>query len=446
MDIAVVILAAGKGKRMNSEIPKVLHPILGRPMIGYVIDAIDFLRPCRVVVVCGFQSESVKDFVGDEDAKFAYQTEQLGTGHAVLCAWDRLREFEGHVLILNGDLPLLRTETLSEFVNNHFNSGSVVSILTSELEDPAGYGRVERDKKGKVSKIVEERDATPDERLIKEVNAGAYCVRSDFLWDALESLNPNNTQHEYYLPDIVDVILGVNTRTELVSLEQILRTRVNSRLLEDGVTIVDPATTFISPDVKVGFDTVIHPNTYIYGTSSIGSGCSIGPSVMVTDSDIGHEVKVSFCSYITEAVIRDGVSIGPFAHLRPGAEIKNNAKIGNFVEVKKSVIGRGSKVPHLPYVGDTIIGEMVNIGAGSITCNYDGFDKHQTIIEDHVFIGSGTKLVAPVRVGRGSTTGAGSTITKDVPPDSLAVERSKQTVIRNWKRKPRKSTEDDPGE
>ncbi len=455
--LAVVILAAGKGKRMNSYEPKVLHPILGEPMISYVVDLVDFVPRRRKVVVTGYKAERVKEFLADRVELFAYQREQLGTAHAVLCAKPQLHSHKGSVLILNGDLPLLRRETLDAFVEAHRASRSVMTLMTTHMPEPAGYGRIVRDADGGIAAVVEDADATDPQKGIDEVNAGVYCVEASFLWDALALLNPNNRQHEYYLPDLIGIalaeglevntftvpesteVLGVNTRAELAAAQRALCDRVNRRHMDNGVTILDPATTYISPRVTIDIDTVVHPCTHIYGRTSIGWGCSLGPSAWIKDAVIAHDVVIGFCTHVEGAEILDGAAVGPFARLRPGTRVGSHARVGNFVEIKNSRIGRSTKVSHLSYVGDATVGDNVNVGAGTVTCNYDGFSKHRTVIEDDVFLGSDTMLVAPVRVGKGATTAAGSTITEDVPPGSLALGRARQVVKENWKRRPKGS-------
>ncbi len=455
MNLAAVVLAAGIGKRMKSHVPKVLHPVLGRPMLSYVIDAVRGSSPKKIVVVLGHGRDDVKESIGQAGILFAEQKVQLGTGHAADCARGELAGFKGNILILNGDFPLITSKSLKNLVKKHTEGGADVSFLTADITDPSGYGRVLRNLKGGVEKIIEEKDASPDEKKISEINSGTYCVKSDFLWEVLKGVGSGNRQKEYYLTDIIEIAvkrsrrvlgvksrdgseaLGVNDRVQLSEVEAILKKRVNDSLMRAGVSMIDPGTTFVSPDARIGADTVIYPGTYIYGKTVIGAGSSLGPGAWIQDSVLGKGVEVRLSSYIANCKIGDNVIVGPFAHLRPGAEIMDGVKIGNFVEIKKSRIGSGSKVPHLSYVGDAVIGKDVNIGAGTITCNYDGFRKHETVIEDGVFIGSDTMLVAPIRVGRGATTGAGSTITKDVPEGALAIGRAKQTVIENWSRKPR---------
>ena len=455
MSVAAVVLAAGIGKRMKSRVPKVLHPVLGRPMLSYVINAVRGISPKKIIVVVGQGRGDVRESVSAKDVHFAEQKVQLGTGHAASCARKELEGFRGNIIILNGDFPLITTKSLKHLIRRHENDRADVSFLTAEIDSPSGYGRVFRNRKGEVERIIEEKDASPADKKITEINSGTYCVKSGFLWEALNGVRPGNRQKEFYLTDIIEIAkkgsrkiqgvlsrdgseaLGVNDRVQLSEVEALLKKRVNDSLMRAGVSLVDPGTTFISPDVEIGADSVIYPNTYIYGKTVIGRGSSIGPGVWIEDSILGNGVTVRMSTYISKALIRDKVTIGPFAHIRPEVEIMDGAKIGNFVEIKKSRIGSGSKVPHLSYVGDAVIGKDVNIGAGSITCNYDGFLKHETVIDDDVFIGSDTMLVAPVRIGKGATTGAGSTITKDVPEGALAIGRAKQTVIESWNRKPR---------
>lgn len=451
-----LILAAGKGKRMKSATPKVLHPILGIPLIRYVLDAVSSLSPKEVVIVVGYKSDRIKKELDSKSINFVNQQEQLGTGHAVLSSKNLFKNHKGDILILNGDFPLIKTKTLKSFLKEHIRNSCSVSILTGVVENPKGYGRVIRNKENKVEKIVEERDCNQNQKQIKEINSGAYIMNSEFLWKSIKKINSRNSQKELYLPDIINIayrnnlnigvkkvddfneILGVNNRNELANAENIIRNEINLKHMNKGVTVIDPQSTFISPTVKIGKDTTIYPNTYIYGDSIVGNNCEIGPSVWIKNSKLGAHANIRMNCFIEGAIVKNNVQVGPFAHLRPETLVEDNAKIGNFVELKKSKVGVGSKVPHLSYVGDCTLGDNVNIGAGTITCNYDGINKNRTIIEDGAFIGSDTMLVAPIKIGRNATTGAGSTITKDVPENSLAIERSKQVSIKNWKRAQKK--------
>ncbi len=453
MKLAAIVLAAGFGKRMKSSMPKVLHTVLGRPILKYVLDAVSALSPLQTVVVVGYGAEEVKSSLGLHGIKYAYQKKRLGTGHAAACARTELSKFKGNVLILNGDFPLITSKSLKRFLGAHEKSGSKISVLTAMVDDPSGYGRVVIDKARNLERIVEEKDASAEQRKIKEINSGTYIVSSDILWPLLKGIKPENKQKEYYLTDIIEIarkrkftvsavrvsdsteILGINDRVELSQIEAIMRTRVNERVMNSGVTLIDPGLTHISSDAVIGRDAVIYPGTHVYGQTRIGRESIIGPNVWIKDSTIGNGVTVRSSCYITGASVGDGVTVGPFAHLRPEARILKGAKVGNFVEIKKSTVGPGSKVSHLSYIGDATLGKDVNIGAGTITCNYDGINKHKTEIADKVFIGSDTMLVAPVKVGKGAVTGAGSTITKDVPEGALAIGRARQTVIENWQQK-----------
>jgi bifunctional UDP-N-acetylglucosamine pyrophosphorylase/glucosamine-1-phosphate N-acetyltransferase len=453
MSLVALILTAGEGKRMKSSIPKVLHPILGQPIISYVVEEVKKISPENIVLVVGSGSDDVKKALESDRLSYVSQSRQLGTADAVMSSRRKLDGYEGTVAILCGDSPLIRHETLRKFINTHKKSKSLLSILTAKVSNPYGYGRVIRDGSGKITAIVEEKDATPSQRIVNEINSGMYCVETGFLWKALDQIDKKNNQEEFYLTDIVGIasrsgievtgfnlnveeeIIGINNRVELSHAEELMRKRINEKLMLSGVTILDPEQTYISPQVSIGKDTVIYPQSFIYGKTRIGKRCKIGPSVWIEDAKIKNDSIIKFSSYMEKVLIGANVMIGPFAHLRPGSELMDGAKVGNFVEIKKSKIGSSSKVQHLSYVGDATVGERVNIGAGTITCNYDGLHKYQTIIADDAFIGSDTMLVAPVKVGRGATTGAGSTITRDVESESLAIGRAKQVTIKNWKRK-----------
>ena len=453
-DLSTIILAAGKGTRMKSDLVKVLHPLLGVPMLSYPIDlSLNGINSGKTIVVVGYQGEKIRAHFIDDRLTFVDQGDPIGTGHAVLCTEDHLKGFKGRVLILCGDVPLLKRDTVRRFIDAHKSSGSTITVMTAILEDPAGYGRIVRMDGGLIRRIVEEKDASPPEMAIREVNAGIYCVDSPFLFEALRRVSTDNAQGEYYLTDIVAIanqqgkraygfavedpteVMGINTRVDLAKADEILRNELLTQMMLDGVTIVDPKTTYIDKTVRVGRDTTIYPNCYLQGETIIGERCIVEPNSQITDSKISGDVVIKTSSVIAESTIEDGASIGPFARLRPGTVVKRTARIGNFVEVKKSVIGEGSKANHLTYLGDTTVGKGVNVGAGTITCNYDGKKKHPTVIEDDVFVGSNVELVAPVTVKKGSTIGAGSTITKDVPEDALAISRSKQKTIRGWKQR-----------
>jgi bifunctional UDP-N-acetylglucosamine pyrophosphorylase/glucosamine-1-phosphate N-acetyltransferase len=452
--IATIILAGGKGTRMKSDLVKVLHPILGLPMISYPIElSLKGIKSEKTIVVVGYQGDQIKEKFRNPQIQFAFQEEQLGTGHAVLQAIPFLKTFTGTVLILCGDVPLVKADTLHSSMEAFWKSDSIISVLTTVVEDPFGYGRIVRNSEGWIKKIVEEKDSTKEEKSIREINTGIYCVNASFLVDGLSKIGKNNAQGEYYLTDLVGIaekkglrcsayivadpveVMGVNTRVDLAMANEVLKLEKLTELMLAGVTVLDPRTTYVERGVEVGKDTTISPNCYLHGTTRIGERCIIESNSKITDSVIGNEVTIRSNSVITESKIEDGATIGPFAHLRPLTEVKASAKIGNFVEVKKSVIGKGSKANHLSYIGDSTVGEKVNIGAGTITCNYDGFEKHRTIIGDRVFVGSNVELVAPIKVGSDSTIGAGSTITKDVPGGVLAIGRVRQRNIKGWSKR-----------
>lgn len=440
----VLILAAGLGTRMKSQVAKVLHKLDGRPLIGHVCRTAARLNPRRTYVVVGHQADQVKAAVieqlGADQAAFVTQSEQRGTGDAVRAARAVLGEAEADstLLVLSGDVPLVRPEALATLFERHCTENAACTILTVRLENPTGYGRVVRDEAGHFVKIVEQKDAADDERQIREINSGIYCFDRRKLFAALERVQPTNSQGEYYLTDVPAILLadgervtiyqhqdarevsGVNTRAELAEFENLLRRgKIRQLMTESGVTFIDPAHTYISDEVEIGRDCVIHPDVHIEGKSVIGEACEIYHGTRITNSRLGDRVKIKDHCVIVDSEVADDCAVGPFAHLRMNARMEERAAVGNFVEVKKSRIGRGTKSMHLTYLGDATIGENTNIGAGTVTCNYDGKDKHPTVIEDNVRIGSDTMLVAPVRVGSGSVTAAGSVVTEDVPPNTL---------------------------
>ncbi|MDQ1612049.1 MAG: bifunctional UDP-N-acetylglucosamine pyrophosphorylase / glucosamine-phosphate N-acetyltransferase [Pyrinomonadaceae bacterium] len=443
----VLILAAGLGTRMHSRTAKVLHQLGGRPLIAHVCHTAAALvkegRPVHIVV--GHQAEEVRAAVEQElgagGAIFITQTEQRGTGDAVMAARDALADANSTLLVLSGDVPLMHHETLGALVHQHRTHrgrGATCSVLTVKLEDPTGYGRIVRDADGRFERIVEQRDATPEERQIKEINAGIYCFETRSLFGALARVQPANAQGEYYLTDVPAIlradgedvsvfthtdareVSGINTRVELAEFERLLRLRTLRRLmLDSGVTIIDPAHTYVSAEAQIGHDTIIYPGVNIEGRTQIGEGCEIRSGTRISNSRIGSGVRIKDHSVIVDSDVADNCSVGPFAHLRMNAQLEEQSAVGNFVEVKKSRLGRKAKAMHLTYLGDADIGARTNIGAGTVTCNYDGVNKNPTVIAEDVKIGSDTMLVAPVTVGARSMTGAGSVVTRDVAPDTL---------------------------
>jgi bifunctional UDP-N-acetylglucosamine pyrophosphorylase/glucosamine-1-phosphate N-acetyltransferase len=449
-DLHVVVLAAGKGTRMKSAQPKILHRAAGLPLIEHVLRVVDPLKPASVVVIVGHQPESVRAVLGDRpDVDFAIQEPQLGTGHAVLQAESLLTNKSGCVLLLSGDVPLVRTRTVERLLDQHWASRAAATVLTASIGNPDGYGRVVRNNGG-VAAIVEHRDATPGQRAIREINSGIYAFDLPRLFPALRTIGSGNAQGEYYLPDLIRIfrsdglgveatvlddpneILGVNSRKELADVSRILNDRKAAEIMDSGVTLLDPASTWIHPDVVIGPDTILHPNVYLEGRTRVGSGCEIHSGVRIVDSVLGDGVVVNNFCVIRESQVESGAQIGPFAQLRPESRVAENAHVGNFVELKKTTLGRGSKANHLTYLGDATIGENVNVGAGTITCNYDGVAKHPTVIEDGAFIGSDSQLIAPVTVGKEAYVAAGSTVTENVPPGALAIARVKQVNKEGW--------------
>ena len=449
-DTHVVILAAGKGTRMKSALPKVLHRVAGAPMIDYVLATARRLGPASVTVVVGHGAALVRERLAHRcDLRLVTQEPQLGTGDALRQTERLFAGVAGTLVMLSGDVPLLTASTLERLVATHRSTDAAATVVTALFDNPSGYGRVVRDA-GRIVRIVEERDANDAERRLHEVNAGIYAFDIAPLFAALAGIAPANAQREYYLPDLVgiyrragravstvrvddpDEIRGINSRKELAQVSRIVRQRRNEELMAAGVTIEDPDTTYVGPDVEIGGDTILHPCVFLDGRTRIGSKCEIHANVRVVDSTLADGVTIfNFC-VVNGATIASGARIGPFAHLRPEADVREEAHVGNFVELKKTVLGAGSKANHLTYLGDASIGERVNIGAGTITCNYDGERKHRTVVEDGAFVGSDATLVAPVRVGKGAYVAAGSSIVRDVPPGALGIARGQQVNKEGW--------------
>jgi bifunctional UDP-N-acetylglucosamine pyrophosphorylase/glucosamine-1-phosphate N-acetyltransferase len=451
-----VVLAAGKGTRMKSRLPKVLHSAAGLPLIEHVLRTAGRMSPASIVIVVGHQANAVRAALESRtDVKFALQEPQLGTGHALLQTETALAGASGTLILLSGDVPLLKAATLQRLVDHHRETGAAATVLTAVAHDPAGYGRIERNG-GRITRIVEDKDASPAQRAIREINSGIYAFDVPPLFDALRQIGSANVQAEYYLPDLVGIyrdrglgvetvtlddpeeILGVNSRRELAQVAQSLRRIRNEELMDAGVTLVDPATAYIGPDVTIGPDTIIHPNVHLEGRTSIGEGCEIQCGVRIIDSTIADHVFVNSYCVIRDSRIERGADVGPFAHVRPESQVGENAHVGAFVELKKTRMGHGAKAGHLAYLGDAVIGEKVNVGAGVITVNYDGRKKHQTTVEDGAFIGSDSQLIAPVTVGKGAYVAAGSSITEPVPPGALAIGRGRQVNKTGWVEKNRK--------
>lgn len=446
--LMAIILAAGEGKRMKSKNSKVIHKACGRPVIEWVYKAVEDSGISETVLVVGHRADQVKECMGDR-VKYTTQEKQLGTGHAVMQAEKYLKDKEGIVVVLCGDTPLITADTITEVIKYHKNSMNSATVITALLDDPTGYGRIVRDRHDNVVKIVEHRDANDEEKAIQEINSGMYCFTIGDLLHSLKELNNNNSQGEYYLTDTLEIliksgrkvgafiamdpeeILGINDRIQLAKAERILRDRSIESLMLAGATFIDPSGTYVDAEVKIGMDSIIYPGTSLEGKTVIGENCMIGPNTRIVSSEIGDGVEI-MNSVVVESSVGDETKIGPFAYIRPGSRLGKNVKIGDFVEVKKSVIGDKTKIPHLSYVGDAEIGKNVNLGCGVVVVNYDGKKKNKTVVGDNAFVGCNSNLVSPVVVGENSYVAAGSTITEEVPEFSLAIARSKQVNKENW--------------
>ncbi len=447
-NISAIILAAGEGTRMKSKTPKVLHKVLGKTMLKRVIDTAKAVGTDNICVVTGHKYETVQESLKGENVKFVLQSEQLGTGHAVMQADEYIKDNED-VLILYGDTPLIKADTLIELINYHRNENNGVSIISAVVDNSEGYGHIIRDKSGNFIKNVEYKDATDEEKAVKEINSGIYCFKGSSLKKALKLIKNDNVQGEYYLPDTLEIIscggekvnamtigditefFGVNNRVQLAEAESIMYKRINQKLMLNGVTIISPDNTYIGDDVDIGIDTIIYPGCVIEGKTKIGSDCEIGPDTRLINMTVADNVTIQY-TVAMDSKIGSKTKVGPFAYIRPNSDIGENRKIGDFVEVKNSVIGNNTKVSHLTYVGDSDVGERINFGCGTVTVNYDGHKKYRTVIEDDVFIGCNANLVAPVTLKKGSYVAAGSTITTNVPEKALAVARNRQKNIEGW--------------
>ena len=458
-DVGVILLAAGLGKRMKSALPKVLHPLGGKPLLFYPLRAAMSLKPITIAVVVGHGADNVRQAFAHQEITWIMQQSQLGTGHAVKCAKEVFEGFTGDLLIFSGDVPLISQRTLLEILKHHREKKATLTLLTAYMDQPYGYGRIVRNHQGEIMSVVEERDAREAEKKIKEVNGGLYAVSARFLFAALEELTNLNQQGEYYLPDIVGVarqrnetvagirieeareMMGINTREELATMEKSLQERINRKWMDAGVTLKDPLTTYIEEEVVIGKDSVIGPNTHLKGTTVIGERCLIDGSAYVTNGRLADGVHLRFSVVLSDCELHSGVEVGPFAHIRPGTVLNREVHIGNFVEVKNSSVGEKTKANHLSYIGDATVGREANIGAGTITCNYDGFKKYRTSIGDRVQVGSDSTLVAPIRLGDDVYVATASTVRHDVPAGALVYNERQEHVREGWTEQKRKRME-----
>jgi bifunctional UDP-N-acetylglucosamine pyrophosphorylase/glucosamine-1-phosphate N-acetyltransferase len=463
-DLSIIIMAAGKGTRMKSKLPKVLHRLAGKSMLDFVIDAVQELNPRKIYIIVGYEAETVKSSHDNRvPVTWIEQKEQLGTGHAIMQVVPYLQEYDGDIMILSGDVPLLSAQTMNNLLDTHRQENSATTILTTLLENPFGYGRIIKDENDCITGIVEEKDASTEERTVREINSGTYCFNWQDLSQYISKITPQNAQGEYYLTDVIKLfvdhslkvksfitpnieeVLGVNDRATLARMGKIIREKINDDLMLSGVTIIDPETTYIDAGVQVGLDTIIYPNTIIEGRTTIGSSCLLGPNTRIVSSAVGDNSEITF-SQVTDSVIHNHVSIGPFSRIREKAVINDNCKIGNFVELKKSNFEQAVKASHLAYIGDADVGAKTNIGAGTITCNYDGKKKHKTIIGSNVFVGSNSTLVAPLTLEPTTYIAAGSVITETVQTHALGVGRARQRNVENWVLRKKEKENENVGE